>query len=470
MHISRRHFVKAAGAVTLGFAGLHRLFESNALAALGDEAIPFGYGPLRPDPKGLLDLPDGFSYTVISRIGTEMDDGLLVPGQPDGMAAFPGPNGRTILIRNHELHPEDFRKGPFGLKNERVSKVPEADLADPGRDGLRCQGGCSTLVVNMETLEVEREFMSLVGTVYNCAGGPTPWGSWITCEETTRTASDEGLTLDHGYPYEVPASAEMRRVKPVPYKAMGRFRREAIAVDPRSGVVYQTEDVDDGLFYRYIPNVPGELGKGGKLQALVVRDQKSLDTRNWPDNIHPPIPRGKRLAVAWIDMDEIEAPKNDLRLRGFAAGAAQFARAEGIWYGNDAAYFACTNGGRAKRGQVWRYTPSRVEGTPAEADQPGELELLIEPNDPGMIDNADNITVAPWGDLILCEDGSGEDYLVGVTPKGRIYKFARNATSHSEFAGSTFSPDGSTLFVNMQANGLTFAIRGPWRTVAHSAS
>ncbi len=133
-----------------------------------------------------------------------------------------------------------------------------------------------------------------------------------------------------------------------------------------------------------------------------------------------------------------------------------------MWYGNNAVFFACTNGGQAKRGQIWRYVPSIFEGTPDEPSKPGLLELFVEPNDPGLIDNADNVTVTPWGDLILCEDGSGDQFLVGVTPKGTIYKFAHNAVSDSEFAGATFSPDGSTLFVNIQGDGLTLAITGPW--------
>ncbi|MGH7599827.1 MAG: alkaline phosphatase PhoX, partial [bacterium] len=170
------------------------------------------------------------------------------------------------------------------------------------------------------------------------------------------------------------------------------------------------------------------------------------------------------LQVKWLDLEDIEAPNDDLRLRGFAQGAARFARGEGAWYGNDAIYFACTNGGRAKKGQIWRYVPSPFEGAPEEQNDPGKLELFVEPNDGNLVDNADNLTVAPWGDLIVCEDGEKEQFLVGVTPKGEFYKFARNAMpSSSELAGVTFSPDGTTLFVNIQHEGLTLAITGPWR-------
>jgi secreted PhoX family phosphatase len=152
-----------------------------------------------------------------------------------------------------------------------------------------------------------------------------------------------------------------------------------------------------------------------------------------------------------------------LRRRGLAQGAACFARGEGAWYGNDAIYVACTNGGRKKKGQIWRYVPSLFEGAPEERNDPGKLELFVEPNDGDLVDNADNLTVAPWGDLIVCEDGEDEQFLVGVTPKGEFYKFGKSAAGDSELAGVTFSPDGTTLFVNIQHKGLTLAITGPWR-------
>jgi secreted PhoX family phosphatase len=251
---------------------------------------------------------------------------------------------------------------------------------------------------------------------------------------------------------------------PEPLKALGRFRHEAVAVDPRSGVVYQTEDLNDGCIYRFIPHQAGRLAAGGKLQALAIHDRKSLDTRNWPDGSpgdhHVDV--GRSLPVAWVDLDQIDAPDDDLRLRAQAAGAARFARGEGMWYGRDAVYFCCTNGGRIKAGQVWRYVPSPHEGQPGEAGDPGRLELFVEPNDTNLLENGDNITVAPWGDLVICEDGEGIQHLVGVTPAGELYKIGRTRLAHDEFAGATFSPDGRTLFVNLQGAGLTLAITGPW--------
>ncbi len=260
----------------------------------------------------------------------------------------------------------------------------------------------------------------------------------------------------------MPAHAEPFVAEPLPLKAMGRFNHEAIAVNPHSGIVYQTEDRDDGLIYRFIPNVKEKLSEGGRLEVLVRKGVPSYDTRNW--GLAKPMKPGDSIEVEWMPIDDVESPKDDLRMRGFDLGAARFARGEGMWYGNDAIYFACTNGGEAKFGQVWRYVPSPLEGTADEASQPGRLHLFVEPNDGGLIDRCDNVTVAPWGDLVLCEDGSDDQFLVGVTPEGGIYKLARNADPESsELAGGCFSPDGSTLFFNIQKNGLTVAVTGPWQ-------
>lgn len=461
--LSRRHFFRTAGAFALGFGGLHALAGCARREPGAWVAAP-GFGELRPDPAGILDLPEGFTYRVISRHGDPMDDGFLVPHRPDGMAAFPGPDGLTILIRNHEVsHNASATEGPFGRGHELLPRFDVGQIYDAGAGSTRpCIGGTTTVVFDTRTQEVQRQYVSLAGTVRNCAGGPTPWNSWISCEESVERAGGD-LVRDHGYCFEVPASAEPAVAAPLPILGMGRFNHEAVAVDPASGVVYQTEDRPDGLVYRFVPNVPGQLLQGGRLQALVVRDQPSLDTRNWDAALVMP---GEALPVAWVDLDNTDAPEDDLRARGFAAGAARFARGEGMWYGGGSVYFACTNGGAARKGQIWKYTPSAAEATAGEGADPSMLELFVEPNDGAIVDNADNLTVAPWGDLILCEDGSGEQFLVGVTPSGGLYKFARNAYSDSELAGASFSPDGTTLFVNIQGAGMTLAITGTWTTSA----
>lgn len=446
MSISRRHFLRSAAALTAGFTGLHRF---TALAGPRSN----GYGPLLPDPAGIFDLPRGFSYQVISRPGDRMSDGFLVPTVPDGMAAFPAPGNRTILVRNHEINLGALGEGgPFGAGNALLDRIGRDALYDAGAGDLPCLGGTTTVVYDTRYQHVISQHLSLVGTLRNCAGGPTPWGTWITCEETTVSAG-EIAAKDHGYNFEVPASSREKVAEPVPLKVMGRFNHEAVAVDPDSGIVYETEDRHDGLIYRFIPETPGRLRDGGRLQALVVRDRPSLDTRNWEGTTVAP---GEWMDVEWVDLENVDSPEDDLRHRGFAAGAARFARGEGMWYGNDIIYFACTNGGAAQAGQVWKYEPSSSE------DGGGRLQLFIEPNDIALLENCDNVTVAPWGDIVLCEDGPGEHYVVGVTPEGSLYRLGRNALSLSELAGAAFSPDGSTLFMNIQHDGLTLAITGPW--------
>ena len=456
---SRRSFLKTAGAVSLGFSGLHRLMSAGDVFAAHHAA---GYGPLVPDPKELVDLPKGFSYKTISTTGELMDDGLYVPSSHDGMATFEGPGGKTILVRNHEVSAKKLGDagGALGVDQEKLKDVPTDRFYDRGNGGAYCAGGTSTLVFDTKKQKLEHHYLSLIGTMRNCAGGSTPWGSWVTCEETTARAGEETLK-DHGYNFEVPAKARGGLVDPGPLKAMGRFNHEAIAVDPKSGCVYQTEDSGEGLIYRYIPNVPGQLAKGGKLQALGALDARRLDTRNWEDAVSVPV--NHRIAVTWINIDNVESPNDDLRFQGWGKGAARFARGEGMWYGNDAIYFACTNGGKGQHGQIWKYVPSPYEGTADEVKAPGKLELFVEPDDKALIDRADNLTVAPWGDILVCEDGSAGDNLVGVTPQGKIYRFGSNSYSTSEFAGATFSPDGSTLFVNIQNPGITLAITGPWK-------
>ncbi len=459
MSISRRHFLKQAGALTLGFSGLQIFSRCTPSERAQAGLITDPFGPLQSDPNGLFDLPEGFSYKIISNFGDKMDDGLFVPHRPDGMATFPGPDGQTILIRNHEVNAaKGGAESAFGEDFGLTSQLSTEEFYDAGKNNNPGQGGTTTVVYDTENQEVVREFLSLAGTIRNCAGGPTPWNSWITCEEIVMHP-DDVYARSHGYVFEVPATAEIARAKPTPIKAMGRFNHEAIAVDPESDVIYLTEDRSDGLLYRFIPNTPGELLDGGTLQALAIKGTPGLDTRNWDSRT---VEVGETLDVEWIDLENIDSPKDELRYRGFEDGAAQFARGEGMWYGNDAIYYACTNGGPEELGQIWKYTPSESEATESETENPGTLELFVESMDSSIIENADNLTVAPWGDLIVCEDTDEMQDLNGVTPEGKVYKFGRNAKSNSELAGATFSPDGSTLFMNIQHSGITLAITGPW--------
>jgi len=454
--MQRRRFIQQSAIISLGFLGLSRcaLDDTISQVPLSEQ---FRYGPLIPDPNGYMDLPKGFKYKVIANVGEPMADGLLVPGYADGMASFVGDDGKVILVMNHELSPNQKNVGAFGANHELLSKIGKEDFYDFGDGETPGLGGVSTLVYNEATGEKELQYLALAGTYRNCAGGATPWKSWITCEEDV-TKIRKGTAQNHGYNFEVPASATPMRAAPIPLKAMGRFNHEAICVHPVTNIVYQTEDRSDGLIYRFLPNVKAKLHEGGKLQVLAVKDRPSLDTRNWEG---ADLKIGRALETTWIDIDEVESPEDNLRSRGFDMGAARFARGEGMWYGDNELFFACTNGGRKKWGQVFKYIPSPYEGTAREKEEPGRLFLFAESGQKEILKNCDNLTIAPWGDVILCED-TKDAHIRGITPDGKIYTFGHNIGSESEFAGVNFSPSGKTMFVNIQGNGHTLAITGPW--------
>lgn len=459
---SRRRFLAGLGAVS---AAALSPFAARLAAADGraSAAAVLGYGPLRPDPEGILDLPDGFRYQVISRVGQDMDDGFVVPGLADGMHAFPAARGRSILVRNHELDPGSTQTAFRAMKGS-LDDATLARIYDPGAG----RGGVTTLLVDTATSKVERQFLSLAGTLRNCAGGATPWGSWVSCEEMVIGVGQFDARREHGYNFEVPAAAT-GLVEPLALTAMGRFNHEAVAVDARTGVLYQTEDREDGLLYRFVPDERQRLGAGGRLQALALRNLPGVDTGNRSDAAMN-FPTGQRFAVQWVDLHEVTSPNDDLRHQGRAAGAAVFVRGEGMTVevqangGGTCIWFVCTTGGPGGLGQLWCYRPAQGEGGGDEQRNPGSLELGVEPRNIELLRNGDNLTVAPFGDLLVCEDNSVAQHIVGITASGGMYRFAANARRDSEFAGATFSPDGSTLFVNLQKPGLTFAIKGPWRT------
>jgi secreted PhoX family phosphatase len=399
-----------------------------------------------------VDLPEGFSYRVISRSGAIMDDGFRVPQAHDGMAAFDAGEGKVALICNHELN---FNHGKAGPGVPDGKRVPLDRAYDAGH-GSPLPGGTTTLVYDPAAQRVQNHFLSLAGTERNCAGGPTPWGSWLSCEESVSTP-DRNHERSHGWVFEVPSTAR-GLVDPVPLTALGRFNHEAVAVDPRTGIAYLTEDQDDSLLYRFIPNEKGRFAAGGKLQALVLADWPGADTRNYSPGKRR-FPERTPAPVRWIDLDHVDAPEDDLRQRGHAAGAALFARGEGICLGPDGIYFACTDGGAIEAGQVFRYRPAVNEGG---SEDGGTLELFVESKDPRQLENCDNLVATPWGDLLACEDANQPCALVGITPAGVLYTFAENNYSGSELAGACFAPDGRTLFVNLQSPGLTLAITGPF--------
>ena len=483
--LRRRTVLRGAAAATGGavlggpFAG----FAARAEAHPGRpvERLPLGPIPDERDGVVRLWLPPDFRYRSFhdTEQTVTLDDGTLLPGRHDGMAAFRGHKGTYILVRNHEIN---GTTGAFGPGTPYDSAAP---------------GGTTTVEVSRFG-QVERAFTSLNGTQMNCSGGPMPWGSWVSCEETINGpdvgpdftgVSNVPLTKRHGFVFEVPRRGQSDRE---PITAAGRFAHESVAFDPDDGALYLSED-NFGWpsgFYRYVPKRnplrTGRLDNRGRLQMLKVKNRHNAD-------LAASQPARARYRVEWVDIDD-PAPAfpytpgqtapttSDTALthvsrQGWAQGAAYFSRLEGTIYDRGVVYFTSTQGGGAAEtslgpiadgygngsGQVWAYhSRSRT------------LSLVYQSPGPDVLDFPDNVTTSPRGTLVVCEDNINDNYLRGLTPHGELFDIALNRLTGStgtnrfndEFAGSTFSPDGHTLFVNIQASrGMTFAIWGPWAKI-----
>ncbi|MGP4108905.1 alkaline phosphatase PhoX [Virgibacillus sp. L01] len=422
--MNRRNFLKVSGITTatvaLGTTGILSLNANSNKAFAGSAPSKGsfgGYGPLVKDPGGVMNLPQGFQYRIVSEEGKNLSDGRPIPGMFDGMAAFPGKNNTTVLVRNHELDGNTDNpvvgKNPYDKENT---------------------GGTTSLIVGNDRT-VHKEYVTSSGTIRNCAGGATPWGTWITCEETLETG--------HGYVFEVDPHDPESNLSRTPIREMGSFSHEAVDVDPATGIVYLTEDDSpESYFYRFVPKDRsqkiGSLHKGGTLQAAAFEEMSSNHMSEYYSS--------QKLGVVWKDVDP-EKPTLDAHNKG----CIRFSRLEGCHFVSGVFWFSDTDAGEKELGRVYRYIPAT-----------NTLEIFYESTTDNDLEAPDNVTITPWGDLWIVEDGSASDRIIGLTPEGETYLFAENVLNNSEMAGPTFSPDGKTLFVNIQSPGLTLAIWGPF--------
>lgn len=518
MVLSRRELLQRSAATGAAFAVVGSLGELYS-PSLAWATPAGGFGPLVADPAGMLDLPAGFSYSIVARSqawnswtaptsttpggvhpedynkpvapgptgATPYTDSLARYGalyyrgnNSDGTGSFAGPNGGTILVQNSELNGATTTAGG----------VPQSGVPtyDPGH-----RGGTSTMVIDSNGV-LTTLVASIAGTYGNCAGGTTPWGTWLTCEETE--SYNASSSLAHGYVFEVapqdallPAGTPVANLttKPIPYTAMGRFAHEAVAVDPLTKNAYLTEDAgasvlatsstgysNNGLFYKFVPtNTSGGYGSyaaGGTLYAMKAGTLINLAQAK-SANV------GQSYSVTWVPVPNANptAPTLTLaKVAGFnstqvrnqftAEQVTQAKKLEGVWFGNGKVYINCSyaksvadtnGGGSAHEGQVWIYDPAAETITLAWHNNPG-----------GIFDGPDNIVVSPYGGAFLCEDGDGDNYIVGLDGANQGFAFAKNRIwapgEYAEFTGACFSPDGKFLFVNTQVPGITYAITGPW--------
>ncbi|MFA9270564.1 MAG: alkaline phosphatase PhoX [Baekduiaceae bacterium] len=386
--VSRRALLRA-GLLAGGALALGPAFYRDALAAAGGAATP-GPGPYGvpsvETPLGIR-IPEGFSVREIAK------GGRRVPGTTytwhiftDGQAAFPAEDGGWILVSNSE------------------------SLSFAG-------AGCSAIRFAPDGKIVDA-YRTLANTQLNCAGGPTPWGTWLSGEE-----------YEFGHMWEVDPTRRNAQRR----GALGTFTHESACVDPVREQLYLTEDKPDGCFYRFTPTAYPDLS-AGTLEAAVVDEA----TR----------------AVTWVPVKRTALPV-PTRVQARRQGAKRFKGGEGTWWDGGVAYFTTKGDNR-----VWAYD--------CEAERIDVLYDATATGPDAPLRGVDNICVSRSGDLYVCEDGDDLDVCF-ITPDHEVARFCtfdKNIHLGTELVGATFDPSGTRLYVGSQrsfAIGALYEISGPFR-------